>query len=285
LATPPVTVCVPTYESGRFVRQTLASLVEQSFTDWRCRVIDDCSSDDTFDIANEFAANDSRFFIEQNPKRLGAAGNWNKSIEGVETKYLKLLCSDDILAPTALELTVAALEANPDSTLAATRRDVIDELGRTLWRGRGLWRGAVKLAGGEAMRRFVRSGTNFFGEPSFGLYRTIALQQCGGFDSRWNYLIDVASYQAVLASGSFVPVNASLGAFRVRGESWSASLIGAHARETQAMVRAVGDAAWVHASSSEILIGQARAGINALARRPFFWFAEATARANHAGLS
>lgn len=276
---------MPTYQSGRFVRETLVSLAQQSFTDWQCRVIDDCSNDDTFDIAKEFAANDSRFFVEKNPERLGAAGNWNKSIEGVETKYLKLLCSDDVLAPTALELTVAALDANPDSTLTATRRDVIDELGRTLWRDRGLWQGAVKVAGGEAMRRFVRTGTNYFGEPSFGLYRTIALQQGGGFDSRWGYLIDVASYQTVLARGSFVPVDATLGAFRVRGESWSASLIGAHARETRSMVKAVGDTSWVHASASEILIGQARAGINALARRPFFWFAEATAKTNPAGLS
>lgn len=253
-------------------------MVSQTFIDWQCRVIDDCSSDETFEIAQEFAQADSRFTVLKNVKRLGAAGNWNKSTEGVTTEYLKLLCSDDVLAPVALSAVVTALESNPDATLAATRRDVIDESGRTLLRNRGLWRNPAKSTGASAMRRFVKTGVNFFGEPSFGLYRTSALRKADGFDSHWSYLIDVASYRDVLSSGSFVPVNQMLGAFRVRGESWGASLIGAHARETQAMVKEVGETSWVSASRSEIMLGQIRAGINALARRPFFWLAEAGAK-------
>lgn len=267
---------MPAYQSGKFLRQTLESVAAQSFPDWVCCVVDDCSTDDTFDIAKEFAARDGRFLISQNETRLGAAGNWNRSIEGVKSEYVKLLCSDDVLAPKALEAVVSALGANPEATYAATRRDVIDESGRTLRRSRGLWPNATTSSGAAALRRFVKSGTNLFGEPSFGLYRTGALLAAGGFDPRWSYLIDVASYRDVLATGAFVPVKETLGAFRVRGESWSASLIGKQASETQAMVREIGQLPWVNATGGEILIGQARAGVNALARRPFFWLAEAT---------
>jgi len=272
-----VTVCVPAYQSAGFLSATLRSLQDQTFSDWQCVIVDDASTDDTVAIAERFARDDARFEVRSNATRLGAAGNWNESIKGVSSEYLKLLCSDDVLAPNALSLGVQALQANPGATYTAGRRDVIDEAGRTLWRGRGLWAGAKPITGAAAMRRFVRSGANFFGEPSFGLYRTSALQAGGGFDATWSYLIDVASYRDVLSQGDFVPVDETLGAFRVRNSSWSATLVGKQAEETRAMVRAIGQERWVHATPADIVLGQMRASFNALGRRPFFLFAEAMA--------
>jgi len=272
-----VTVCIPAYQSAGFLSETLKSLQDQTFTDWQCHVVDDASKDLTIAIAERFASADSRFQVRQNPTRLGAAGNWNESIKGVNTEYVKLLCSDDVLAPDALARGVEALDHNARATYAAGKRDVIDDEGRILWRGRGLWRNAKPVAGAEAMRRFVRTGVNFFGEPSFGLYRTAALQKAGGFDPAWSYLIDVASYRDVLQQGEFVPISETLGAFRVRNSSWSASLVGKQAEETRAMVRNVGERPWVHASKTDVALGEMRASANALGRRPFFLFAEAMA--------
>jgi glycosyltransferase involved in cell wall biosynthesis len=272
-----VTVCVPAYQSAGFLSETLKSLQAQTFSEWQCHIVDDASDDLTIAIAERFAAKDSRFKVRQNAKRLGAAANWNESIKGVTTEYVKLLCSDDVLAPNALASGVEALDHNVNATYAAGKRDVIDDDGRTLWRNRGLWRGARPVAGAAAMRRFVRTGVNLFGEPSFGLYRTSALQQAGGFDEKWSYLIDVASYRDVLQLGDFVPINETLGAFRVRNSSWSASLVGRQAQETRAMVREVGTASWVKASKSDIALGEMRASLNAMGRRPFFLFAEAVA--------
>lgn len=273
-----VAVCIPAYQSSAFLAETLQSLSDQTFEDWECHLVDDASTDETVEIAMRFRERDPRFRVRVNENRLGAANNWNESIRGIDSKYLKLLCSDDRLVPNALAAAVTALETNSDAVYAAGRRDVIDESGRVLWRNRGLWRSPVKQSGAQAMARFVRSGTNFFGEPSFGLYRTAVLQEVGGFDSSWSYLIDVASYRDVLQRGSFVPLDETVGAFRVRGGSWSASLVGAQAKETQAMVREVGQLAWVNSSAGDIRRGQMQAGINALARRPFFWIAESLAR-------
>ena len=272
-----VTVCIPAYQSAGFLGETLKSLQEQSFKDWQCNIVDDASDDFTIAVAEQFASNDSRFSVRQNPHRLGAAGNWNESIKGVSTEYVKLLCSDDVLAPDALRLAVDALDETPRATYVAGKRDVIDDEGRILWRGRGLWRNAKPVAGAEAMRKFVRTGVNFFGEPSFGLYRTAALEKAGGFDQKWSYLIDVASYRDVLQQGEFVPINDTLGAFRVRNASWSASLVGRQAEETRVMVRNVGEQPWVRASKSDIALGEMRASFNALGRRPFFLFAEVMA--------
>ena len=56
-----VSIIVPCYNQAQFLSQCLDSILAQTYTDWECIVIDDGSSDNSFDLAKEYCRKDSRF--------------------------------------------------------------------------------------------------------------------------------------------------------------------------------------------------------------------------------
>ena len=227
-----ISVGIPTYQNADTIAATIASLLRQNFADWECIVTDDSPGDATMKAAFEAASGDSRFRFVRNDTRLGAAGNWNKTLEMATAPFFKLLCADDILTPDALIQQVRALELNPTADIACGRRDIITAKGRRIIRNRGLHAGPIIIDGLDAIKRFAQSGSNFFGEPSFVLFRTDALRRAGGFNSDWSYLIDVESYLRVLQNGDLAPVDACIGGFRISGTSWSSRLARTQRAET-----------------------------------------------------
>ena len=229
---PLVTVAIPTFNNIETVAETISSLKKQSFTNWICVVSDDSDNDETMNAALIAIAGDSRFSTIKNSHRLGAAGNWNQTLGLTETKYFKLLCADDVLACEALAVEVEALETNEDAVMTCGTRAIINETGKVLLNDRGLRGAPRKISSVESFRKFVLTGTNFFGEPSFVLFRTDALKLSGGFNPDWSYLIDVISYLEVLRTGNLQYVAKNLGSFRVSKSSWSASLTRQQQSET-----------------------------------------------------
>lgn len=226
-----VTVGIPTYNNQDTIAATIKSLRQQTFTEWECFVTDDSTSKDTFDAAQEAIDGDHRFVLIKNPERLGAAGNWNSLLERATSPLFKLLCADDLIYYNALEREVTAINEQPSGVLVTSRRDVIDSQGRTIFKNRGFHPTDQRLSRSQVIRTFVRSGRNLFAEPSFALYDTAALRRGGGFDGAWSYTIDFVSYLATLESGSLVPIDESLGAFRISPGSWTSALKGSHKAE------------------------------------------------------
>jgi glycosyltransferase involved in cell wall biosynthesis len=261
------------FNNSKTISSTISSLKRQTFSDWECVITDDSKDDATYQVAIKSIADDPRFTLIKNPMRLGAAGNWNKTLTFANSEYFKLLCADDVLAPNALEIQLAAISKNPDSVLCIGRRDITNSNGHVLIRNRGLRSRDSTMESKEALRRFVRAGTNIFGEPSFALFRTQALKDVGGFSKDWNYLIDVVSYLDVLNLGSLVVVDANLGKFRVSSQSWSASLTKRQYSELLACINWATRLKYSAVSPLENYLGKIKARINTVARRLIFFFA------------
>jgi glycosyltransferase involved in cell wall biosynthesis len=227
-ASPParVSIVMPCYQGARVLQATLESVRNQTFRAWELFIVDDGSSDESFEIAEAFARRDSRIRAFKNPKNLGAEGNWNKALGLAQAPYVKLLCSDDLLAPTCLARQVAILDdpANQDVALVCARRDIIDPKGSPVFRNLGL-RGLLgKRSGREVVRECVKAGTNLLGEPSFGLFRKSASDQVGLFSAKYPYMIDVDYWFRLLERGSFYGLPETLGSFRIWPGSWSTRL-------------------------------------------------------------
>ena len=124
---PMISVCVPTYKGTQYLKDCLNSILEQSFTNFELLIIDDCSGDNTVDIAQEYAAEDQRIRIIVNESNLGLVGNWNRCVELAQGKWIKFVFQDDLIAPNCLEkmLTAAGTETN----IIACKRDFIFEAG------------------------------------------------------------------------------------------------------------------------------------------------------------
>lgn len=91
-----VSIITPSYNSSKFVSQTIRSIISQTYQNWELLIIDDCSKDNSVEIIKKFADNDERIFLLQNKTNSGAAISRNRGIEKSTGKYIAFLDSDDI---------------------------------------------------------------------------------------------------------------------------------------------------------------------------------------------
>ncbi len=113
---PRVAVVVPTYNSGPYLRETLESVLGQTYPGWEAIVIDDASSDPaTHAVAREFAARDARFRAIRLERNVGVAAARNAAIETSRSELVALLDHDDRLLPDYLERSLAAFDRRAGS--------------------------------------------------------------------------------------------------------------------------------------------------------------------------
>ena len=105
-----VTVLTAVYNAEKYLRQCLDSLKNQTLTDCQFICIDDCSTDASSAILQEYAQADSRFQVLHTPVNSGQAKARNLGIQFVKGKYVAMLDADDWFAPDTLELAYNALE-------------------------------------------------------------------------------------------------------------------------------------------------------------------------------
>src|SRR5687767_13548360 len=130
--TPAISVCVPTYNYGRFLDDCIRSVQAQTFKNWELVICDDCSTDDTAGIVERYAKSDPRIRYLKNKQRLGMNGNIKNAAEFGRGKYLKMLCADDWLAPNCLEVFFGLMEQHPDATIATSAEISSSENGTSL---------------------------------------------------------------------------------------------------------------------------------------------------------
>ena len=228
-----VSVGIPAHDNASTIGETIASLRRQTYESWQCHISCDSDSTATFDVARTAIGDDTRFTLSTS-RQPGVASNWNAVLAPATGSLFKLLCADDVLFSTSLELQRAALLEHPSAALCTGRRTVIGPSGRTIQKDRGLKGQPGPFSLDDVVAMILKSGTNPIGEPSFALYRTEALRSAGGFSATWQYTIDLASYVDVLKFGELVSVDATVGQFRVSPSSWSSALA---KRQSQEMLK------------------------------------------------
>ncbi|MBN8216027.1 MAG: glycosyltransferase [Spirochaetes bacterium] len=113
-----VTVLMPVYNGGPYLRAAIQSIVDQTYTDWTLRVLDDASTDGSAAIARSFT--DPRIQVLVNAPNRGLAGNLNQGLDLCQTEYLARMDQDDLSHPRRLEAQVAHLDAHPEVALLGT---------------------------------------------------------------------------------------------------------------------------------------------------------------------
>ena len=124
-----VSVIVPVYNVERFIQETIASVLAQTFRDFELIIVDDQSPDGSIAICEQFA--DPRIQIVHQKNR-GLAGARNTGIRHAQGEYIALLDSDDLWLPEKLAKHVQHLEANPRIGISFSRSAFIDENSHSL---------------------------------------------------------------------------------------------------------------------------------------------------------
>ncbi|MEL6930145.1 MAG: glycosyltransferase family A protein, partial [Cyanobacteria bacterium J06600_6] len=132
LKKPKVSIGMPVYNGENYLRETLESLLSQTFEDFELVIADNASTDDTESICRDYQAQDSRIKYHRNQENLGAARNYNKVFSLASGEYFKWAAHDDLCCPCFLEKCVQILDSDPNVVLAYTGCNEIDEHGQEI---------------------------------------------------------------------------------------------------------------------------------------------------------
>ena len=106
-----VSIIMPSYNTGRFIKETIESVLAQSYSNWELILVDDCSKDDTDAVLSEYLA-DARIRYIKNETNSGAAVSRNRALREAKGKWIAFLDSDDLWAPEKLEKQIRFMEEN-----------------------------------------------------------------------------------------------------------------------------------------------------------------------------
>jgi glycosyltransferase involved in cell wall biosynthesis len=167
---PVVTVVITSFNREKYLAASIESVLASRFSDFQLLVVDDSSTDGSWNVARAFAEQDPRVRVVLNEKNLGDYSNRNRAIELVTTPFLKYHDSDDIMYPHCLEVMVPLLLAEPGAGFALSH-------------GKG-WPGGpcpMLLTPRMAYQREYLGSGLFFCGPAGALFRTEVLRNLGGF--------------------------------------------------------------------------------------------------------
>lgn len=106
-----VSIIVPCYNQAQYLDEALQSVLDQTYVQWECIIMNDGSTDNTEEVAKKWTENDKRFkYLFQENKGLSSARNFG--LENVNGEYIQFLDSDDILDNRKLELSLTEINSN-----------------------------------------------------------------------------------------------------------------------------------------------------------------------------
>lgn len=219
---PLVSVCIPAYNNAEYIKDTIDSILNQTYRNIELIVVDDCSTDHTAEVVENIQ--DERLKLYRNGKNLGMAGNWNRCLELASGEYVKLICADDMIDRDAIEREAEAMLENPTANPVESDTRLVDMSGKKT--------GAFKryhksgLVKGTKAAKAALLVQNFFGAPVNNLIRKSALLEVGGFDENFTYILDFDLWVSIACTGDVYIIHEFLNSFRVRRDSNTGVLIG-----------------------------------------------------------
>ena len=131
---PLITVLMPTYNVEKYVSEAVQSILDQTYTNIEFVIVDDGSTDKTYEILKEFAGKDNRIKLYQNDKNRKICYTLNKGLELSSGKYILRMDGDDISTPNRLEILYDYLATHPDVDLVGSNIIGINENGEQIGR-------------------------------------------------------------------------------------------------------------------------------------------------------
>ncbi len=105
-----VSIIMPSYNTGKYIVDSIHSVLNQTYSNWELIIVDDCSTDNTDLVVREF--NDTRIRYYKNEKNSGAAVSRNRALRLAKGKWIAFLDSDDLWSPRKLEKQITFMETN-----------------------------------------------------------------------------------------------------------------------------------------------------------------------------
>lgn len=164
-----ISVIMGIYNCASTLVEALDSLYKQTYQDFIIILCEDGSTDNTYQVAADYAAAHDNIVLLRNEQNMGLNYTLNRCLEVADTEYIARMDGDDISMPTRFEKEINFLDEHPEYSIVSTPMIFFDEQGEF---GRG-------AAGGESTKRSLIYGTAFCHAPC--MVRTEAYRAVGGY--------------------------------------------------------------------------------------------------------
>ncbi len=165
---PLVSVVTPVYNGEKYLRECIESVLAQTYSNWEYIIANNCSTDRTLDVAQEYAAADTRIRVHSNDQFVRMEANHNIALRQISptSKYCKVVAADDWIFPECLEKMVSLAEEHPSVAIVQAYR-----LRGNSVAGDGVPYPSTVMRGRDACRLWLLRRPSIFGAPSGLLYR------------------------------------------------------------------------------------------------------------------
>lgn len=231
-----VSICIPTYNGAKYLEACLVSVLSQTYKDIEILMVDDGSTDATFEILEYYAAIDQRIRLVRNEHNLGLVGNWNHCITLAQGEWIKFVFQDDWLEPECLEAMLDATTLN--GSIVACQRNFAFEEGVSSDTRKtylnfptlsSLFPGEAIISAEAYSEAVVDHLTaNFVGEPTAVMFHRNVFEKFGPFNSRLIQMCDIEFWTRIAVHTGIAFVPRPLATFRVHQDSASAKNIDQH---------------------------------------------------------
>ena len=119
-----VSIIMPSYNTGKYIAESIRSVLAQTYENWELLIVDDCSTDDTDTVLKQFQDPRIRYF--KNETNSGAAVSRNRALREAKGRWIAFLDSDDLWQPEKLQKQIAFMQKN-NYAFSYTNYSEIDE--------------------------------------------------------------------------------------------------------------------------------------------------------------
>lgn len=177
-ATPLVSVIMGAYNCEDTLKRAVDSIIAQTYTNWEFLICDDCSTDRTLEILNEYHKKDSRIIVLHNKKNRRLAFSLNHCLKYSKGKYVARMDADDESLSERFQKQVVFLETHPNYDCVGSGRIIFDENGTEI----------VKNGSGEAQKSRLLTNTPF-SHPTIMMKKSV-------YDELNSYTVSQATMRA-----------------------------------------------------------------------------------------
>lgn len=190
---PEVTILMTVYNAGQYLKQSITSIINQSYQDFEFLIIDDRSTDNSIQMVKSFK--DDRIRLHCNDINLGQTKSLNVGMHLARGRYIARMDADDFAYPSWLEKLVIVLEKNQDCVVVSTHAAVVDENNRIkrIFRLPGEYKDIV-------LRSMTFSPINHVGS----IMRKKVIIGLGGYDEEYSIAADYNLWVELIMRGKML---------------------------------------------------------------------------------
>lgn len=207
---PEISVVVPVYNAGAYLRPALASLRWQTFERWEAVCVNDGSTDESLEVLREFASADARFRVIDQPNS-GIVGALNRGLAEARAEWVARMDSDDLATPDRLSTQWQSTRRDPGLVAVGSNVLVVDPEGDPI-------RTTRYPTTHTSIRQSLLAGRETLAHPTMLLRRSVALA-AGAYRPEYEWVEDTDLWLRMIDAGRFANIETPLLHYRLHEKS------------------------------------------------------------------